>query len=75
MLAYKIRPNFIKLYAEIFGKVKIIPQNENTPFYPRSPYGVAKLFVIGLRRTIEKLILCSLQTAYYLIVRGEAKCL
>lgn len=30
--------------SEIFGKVKVVPQNENTPFYPRSPYGVAKLF-------------------------------
>jgi len=28
----------------LFGKVKEIPQNENTAFYPRSPYGVAKLF-------------------------------
>jgi GDPmannose 4,6-dehydratase len=28
--------------SELFGKVKEIPQNENTPFYPRSPYGVAK---------------------------------
>jgi GDPmannose 4,6-dehydratase len=30
--------------SEMFGKVQAIPQNENTPFYPRSPYGVAKLF-------------------------------
>ena len=30
--------------SEMFGKVKEIPQNENTPFYPRSPYGVAKLY-------------------------------
>jgi GDPmannose 4,6-dehydratase len=30
--------------SEMFGKVQEIPQNENTPFYPRSPYGVAKLF-------------------------------
>lgn len=30
--------------SEMFGKVQSIPQNENTPFYPRSPYGVAKLF-------------------------------
>lgn len=30
--------------SEMFGKVKSIPQNENTPFHPRSPYGVAKLF-------------------------------
>ena len=36
-----------KLYqastSELFGKVREVPQNENTPFYPRSPYGVSKL--------------------------------
>lgn len=30
--------------AEMFGKVQSIPQDENTPFYPRSPYAVSKLF-------------------------------
>jgi GDPmannose 4,6-dehydratase len=30
--------------SEMFGKVQSIPQTENTPFYPRSPYGIAKLF-------------------------------
>jgi len=30
--------------SEMFGKVQQIPQSENTPFYPRSPYGVAKLY-------------------------------
>ena len=30
--------------SEMFGKVQQVPQNENTPFYPRSPYGVAKLY-------------------------------
>lgn len=30
--------------SEMFGKVQAIPQTEDTPFYPRSPYGVAKLF-------------------------------
>ena len=30
--------------SEMFGKVKEIPQNENTPFHPRSPYAVAKVF-------------------------------
>ena len=38
----------IKFYqagtSEMFGKVKKIPQNEKTPFYPRSPYGSAKLY-------------------------------
>lgn len=30
--------------SEMFGKVQAVPQTEDTPFYPRSPYGVAKLF-------------------------------
>ncbi|HEX6312818.1 MAG TPA: GDP-mannose 4,6-dehydratase [Acidimicrobiia bacterium] len=30
--------------SEMFGKVRDTPQNENTPFHPRSPYGVAKVF-------------------------------
>ncbi|HIN40330.1 MAG TPA: GDP-mannose 4,6-dehydratase [Flavobacteriales bacterium] len=30
--------------SELYGKVQETPQNENTPFYPRSPYGVAKLY-------------------------------
>lgn len=30
--------------SELYGKAVEIPQNENTPFYPRSPYGVAKLY-------------------------------
>lgn len=38
----------IKFYqastSEMFGKVQAIPQSETTPFYPRSPYGVAKLY-------------------------------
>ena len=38
----------IKFYqastSELFGKIQEIPQSESTPFYPRSPYGVAKLF-------------------------------
>ena len=30
--------------SEMFGKVQEVPQSEKTPFYPRSPYGVAKLY-------------------------------
>ena len=30
--------------SELYGKVREVPQNENTPFYPRSPYGVAKQY-------------------------------
>lgn len=34
--------------SELYGKVREIPQNENTAFYPRSPYGVAKLYAYWL---------------------------
>lgn len=30
--------------SELYGKVQSVPQNEGTPFYPRSPYGVAKVY-------------------------------
>ena len=40
--------NKTKIYqastSELFGKVQEVPQKETTPFYPRSPYGVAKLY-------------------------------
>ena len=40
--------NKVKFYqastSEMFGKVQEVPQKETTPFYPRSPYGVAKLY-------------------------------
>ena len=40
-----LKQKYIKLvHQELYGKVQEIPQNENTPFYPRSPYGVAKLY-------------------------------
>ena len=46
--AIRIVDKRIKFYqastSEMFGKVQEIPQKETTPFYPRSPYGVAKLY-------------------------------
>jgi len=40
--------NHVKFYqastSELYGKVQEVPQSETTPFYPRSPYGVAKLY-------------------------------
>ncbi|MEO2058419.1 MAG: GDP-mannose 4,6-dehydratase, partial [Thermoleophilia bacterium] len=30
--------------SEMYGKVRAVPQDEDTPFYPRSPYGVAKVY-------------------------------
>ncbi|MBA3778629.1 MAG: GDP-mannose 4,6-dehydratase [Chloroflexi bacterium] len=43
----QVQPS-IRMYqassSEMFGKVREVPQNELTPFYPRSPYGVAKVY-------------------------------
>jgi GDPmannose 4,6-dehydratase len=43
-----VYPKGIRFYqassSEMFGKVRETPQNERTPFYPRSPYGVAKVY-------------------------------
>lgn len=40
-----IRPRIYQASSsEMFGKVRAVPQNESTPFYPRSPYGVAKVY-------------------------------
>jgi GDPmannose 4,6-dehydratase len=43
-----LNPKGIRLYqassSEMFGKVQEVPQTEKTPFYPRSPYGVAKVY-------------------------------
>ena len=46
--AIRIVDKSIRFYqastSELYGKVQAVPQTENTPFYPRSPYAVAKLF-------------------------------
>lgn len=56
----------IKFYqastSEMFGKVQAIPQIEDTPFYPRSPYGVAKLYahwIVKNYRESYGMFLCS----------------
>ncbi len=40
--------------SELYGKVLETPQNENTPFYPRSPYGVAKLFAFWITKNYRE---------------------
>ena len=40
--------------SELYGKVQEIPQKETTPFYPRSPYGVAKLYAYWLTRNYRE---------------------
>ena len=48
--------------SELFGKSKDIPQNENTPFYPRSPYAAAKLYAYWITvnyREAYKIFACN----------------
>lgn len=40
--------------SELYGKVVETPQNENTPFYPRSPYGVAKLYAYWITKNYRE---------------------
>lgn len=40
--------------SEMFGKVREVPQNENTPFYPRSPYGISKVAGFDLTRNYRE---------------------
>src|SRR5690606_12199010 len=40
--------------SEMFGKVKQVPQNEETPFYPRSPYGISKVAGFELTRNYRE---------------------
>ena len=36
--------------SELYGKVQEVPQTERTPFYPRSPYGVAKIYAFWITK-------------------------
>lgn len=40
--------------SELYGKVQEIPQKESTPFYPRSPYGVAKLYAFWITKNYRE---------------------
>tara|TARA_Y200000002_G_scaffold44816_1_gene32454 strand:+ start:388 stop:1503 length:1116 start_codon:yes stop_codon:yes gene_type:complete len=48
----------VKIYqastSELYGKVQEIPQTESTPFYPRSPYGVAKLYAYWITKNYRE---------------------
>jgi GDPmannose 4,6-dehydratase len=50
--------NTTKVYqastSELFGKVQEIPQKETTPFYPRSPYGVAKMYAYWITKNYRE---------------------
>jgi len=40
--------------SELYGKVQETPQNEQTPFYPRSPYGVAKIYAFWITKNYRE---------------------
>ena len=40
--------------SELYGRVQEIPQNEDTPFYPRSPYGVAKMYAYWITKNYRE---------------------
>ena len=50
--------NIVKFYqastSELYGKIQESPQNENTPFYPRSPYGVSKLYAFWITKNYRE---------------------
>ena len=54
--------------SELYGLVQEVPQSETTPFYPRSPYACAKLFLTGLLLIIGKLIIFLHVTAFFSIM-------
>ena len=49
--------------SELFGLVQEIPQKETTPFYPRSPYGVAKLYGFWIMKNYRRVTGCTVATA------------
>jgi len=61
--------------SELYGLVKESPQSENTPFYPRSPYGVAKLYAhwitINYREAYDIFACCGILFNHESPVRGE----
>lgn len=61
--------------SEMFGKVQEIPQKETTPFYPRSPYGVAKLYAhwitVNYRESYGMHASCGILFNHESPIRGE----
>ena len=70
ILGLTAKQNFIKLVLELFGNSKIIPQNEQTPFEPRSPYAVAKLYGYWITSNYREAMVCLHVTEFYLIMKA-----
>ena len=67
--------NKTKIYqastSELYGKIIESPQNEETPFYPRSPYGVAKLYAYWITVNYRESMESMLVTVFYLIMKVQ----
>ncbi len=61
--------------SELYGKVQAVPQNEETPFYPRSPYAVAKLYAhwitINYRESYDLFASCGILFNHESPLRGK----
>ena len=57
----------------MFGKALEIPLKETTPFYPRSPYGVAKVYAYWITKNYRKLTICLPATVFSLIMSPRAE--
>ena len=57
--------------SELYGKVAEIPQNEATPFRPRSPYAIAKLYSYWLIRNYRKLMVYMPRMVFFLIMNHQ----
>ncbi len=61
--------------SELYGKVQAVPQNEETPFYPRSPYAVAKLYAhwitINYRESYDLFATCGILFNHESPLRGK----
>ena len=61
--------------SELYGKVQAVPQNEDTPFYPRSPYSVAKLYAhwitINYRESYDLFASCGILFNHESPLRGK----
>lgn len=74
---HAVNPN-IKFYqassSEMFGKVRSVPQNEETPFHPRSPYAISKLFAhwcaVNYREAYGMFICCGIMFNHESPLRG-----
>jgi GDPmannose 4,6-dehydratase len=69
--------NKVKFYqastSELYGKAQEVPQTETTPFYPRSPYGVAKLYAFWIVKITVRLMVCLLVMEFYLTTKAHSE--